>query len=377
MAVAASHNFSGTPRTSFMRTYSTPESALNGEITKLAILECVLAIVLYGAIGLYVGNLGHLALAVALAPLMLFRTEHSSEWGLKAYKSFHDKLDSFPFWAAVLLIIILAPVVGVAIRFVSTIYWAFRRPLHTLEQAPRNWLRQTLCTDLAHPPEIVPLEATKGNHEKWVTFTGFVREIADRRNEPDSMFILFILLIPFYVIGWIPSMFYRISFKATAIAYTPFIWVVHGTMRNPLPLQERLKRITTGELEKVRRGISWVIVASLAAKVGLVTGWVELSYLEEQFPSQRLVQTLVDPGIFGWWQITLGIDAILTFFLLFFADAALARLSIPHLWREKSIGDVLSTVSFLRAISSVITILYFFYLAAVEVANRMFDLPVV
>ncbi|MDQ1558103.1 MAG: hypothetical protein QOD32_1163, partial [Pyrinomonadaceae bacterium] len=30
-----------------MRTYSTPQSALNGEITKLAILECVASAALY------------------------------------------------------------------------------------------------------------------------------------------------------------------------------------------------------------------------------------------------------------------------------------------------------------------------------------------
>lgn len=58
-----------------MRTYSTPQSALNGEITKLAIIECVVSVAIYVSIGMYFGTFRYLAVAVVFAPLMLFRTE--------------------------------------------------------------------------------------------------------------------------------------------------------------------------------------------------------------------------------------------------------------------------------------------------------------
>ena len=71
-----------------MRFHSTPESALNGEITKLAIIECIASVALYLAIGFYFGTFRYLAMAVIVAPLMLLRTEESSEWGLDAFERF-------------------------------------------------------------------------------------------------------------------------------------------------------------------------------------------------------------------------------------------------------------------------------------------------
>src|SRR5690349_131319 len=73
---------------SSMRTYSTPESALNQEITKLAIIETVVAVTLYIGIAIYFGTFKHLAVAVVVAPLMLFRTEASAEWGFKVYEEY-------------------------------------------------------------------------------------------------------------------------------------------------------------------------------------------------------------------------------------------------------------------------------------------------
>jgi hypothetical protein len=62
-----------------MRFHSTPESAHNLEITKLAIFETVASLALYLVIGFYLGTFQHLALAVLVAPLMLFRTNDSMD----------------------------------------------------------------------------------------------------------------------------------------------------------------------------------------------------------------------------------------------------------------------------------------------------------
>ena len=67
-----------------MRFHSTPESALNLEITKLAIIETLVSVGLYVGIGIYFGTFRYLALAILIAPLMLFRTKISTEWGLAA-----------------------------------------------------------------------------------------------------------------------------------------------------------------------------------------------------------------------------------------------------------------------------------------------------
>ena len=38
---------------------------------------------------------------------------------------------------------------------------AARRPFETLSTVPSNWVRQSFCTDLCHPPEVVQKMLTK------------------------------------------------------------------------------------------------------------------------------------------------------------------------------------------------------------------------
>ena len=72
--------------------HSTPQSVLNREITKVAIIECVIAVAVYTAIGLYFDTYRHYAVAVAVAPLMLFRTEASTVSGINIYVYAHRTL---------------------------------------------------------------------------------------------------------------------------------------------------------------------------------------------------------------------------------------------------------------------------------------------
>lgn len=355
-----------------MRSYSTPQSALNQEITKLAIIECIASIALYVGIGVCLGTFRYLALAVVFAPLMLFRTEFSADWGLKVFKRGIESLEDnqllarLPARVHMVAFLLIVSLLGSLIRIVATVYCAIRRPWLTLRETPQNWLRQSFCTDFLHPPEIVPLEAVKGDNQT-PQFAEFVELI---RGEGDATERLGFILqcSPLIIVGWLPSIIYRVSFKATALAYTPFIWVAHATLRNPLSLKTRLERITKGELEKVRRGLSWIILTTLVAKVALFFTWIDRAYIESKFPSQRFVASFVILDRWPWWQITLGTDALLTFVLLFFADAALSRLDGQKTWREETVMKTVSTVSLLRATLSIGTISHFFYLALVAVA---------
>lgn len=168
---------------------------------------------------------------------------------------------------------------------------------------------------------------------------------------------------PFIIAGWAPSIAYRISFKATALAYAPFVWVAHATLQNPLPAKARLERFTKGELEKVRRGVSYIVLTTLVAKGALVWNWVDRSYVEAQFPSQKIVTDFVVLDGWPWWQITFAADALLTFALLFFADAALSRIEGGRPWREESVMTTVTSVSLLRAAFGLVTISHFFYIA--------------
>lgn len=351
-----------------MRTYSTPQSALNGEITKLAIIECVVSAALYVGLGVYLGTFKHLAMAVAIAPLMLFRTELSADWGLILYfrtmanliEWFNRKGEMKDY--AVILIYIAMVVVGTTIRFIATFYWAFRRPLHTLRETPSSWMRQALCTDLAHPPEMVPKEALVEDIKAF-TFTPLYKNV--READFTGKIVCILVYSPLLLFGWLPSMIYRVSFKATAIAYVPLVWVAHSTLRNPLPLKVRLERFTKGELEKFRRVVSYFVLITLVAKGALVFNWIDRDKVEAMFPSQKIMTDFVVLNAWPWWQITFGADALLTFALLYFADAALSRIEAQKLWREESVMTTVVTFSFLRALFAIVTIAHFFYIALV------------
>jgi hypothetical protein len=379
-----------------MRTRSTPQSALNLEITNLAIVECIVAIAAYVGIGVYLGTFKHLTWVVVVAPLMLFRTDVSAEWALKVYEHFGD-------WSLYRLISISGPYVftekrdylicrlivfvlslvlystiyamsGITLRCSGTLYWLLRKPLYTLREAPQNWLRQSLCTDFFHPPEIIPLEFVNRSRLKGMYLSNAIADILSQRSLRE-FWVAILIYSPFLLIGYLPSVVYRISFKATMVVYAPFIFIVHTTLKSQLSLKLRLERIIKGEIEKVRRWFSLIVVATLGAKAGLIFGWVDLSYFAAKFPGKGFVESFVLPERLPWWQVTLGIDALLTFFLLFFADVALSRIEGQQAWPDSTVAATVSFVSFSRASLALGTMAYGFHSALLKVAGGLMPAP--
>jgi len=352
-----------------MRFHSTQESVDNGEITLLAIIECLVAVAIYVFVAIHFQTFRYLAVAVCLAPLTLFRTDASVRWGITKYKQisyFGEKLSSF--WGMFFIACVVA-LAGVLIRVTSMLLWAIRSPLDTLKSVPQNWLRQSFCTDLFYPVEFVPGERTMPREVP--TFeTLFLFLERDKKWSKRLGFIF--LLSPFLCLGYLPSLFYRLSFKATSLAYAPFVWVARATLGSGDSVKLRLTQITKGELEKTRRWLSGLVAAALAAKFALSRGWVDVAAVLAKFPSKRFVESLLVPHVWPWWVVTLGIDALLTFSLLYYADAALARLEDQHAWREETVATVVSSVSFLRASLSIITMSHFFAVAfSTVVASRV------
>jgi len=361
-----------------MRLYSTPRSAVDGEVTKLAIVECVVSVALYVGVEIYLGTFKHLAIAVAAAPLMLLRTDESARWGLQLFVSYSHRLKgrlgvaSVDEVARFVAIMITTPFVGTGIRVVTTVTWAVQHPLRAIGSVPQNWFRQSLCTDFMHPPEILPLE-TLYPAPGIPQFVGVQSALRDLPQEGGGLlFKLFAVavLAPLLVLGYLPSALYRITFKATALAYAPFVWVAHSTFGNHLSAKDRLERITKGEFEKTRRWLASLVLGMFMAKLLFVYGWVDSTYLLSQVPSERLVKQVLAPSGWPWWQQILVVDALLTFFLLWFADAALPRLNAEHGWREKVVMDTTSTTSFVRATMSLIVVGYVGYLAMADTAMR-------
>jgi len=361
-----------------MRSFSTPESALKGEITKLGIIECALAVAVYVAIALRLHTVRHFYLAITIAPLTLFRTEESTLWTLRAFEAIIEKLDLWT-WQAdqtigkkfdrllkrtepdlslggtffIAIFFVIIPALIPVLRVVGTVWGFARRPVRTIAEMPRNWVRQTFCTDLAHPPEAMPGELT--NPGEFPTF----RRALQYLDIP--------ILFPVAILLFLPPLLYRISFKATAVVYAPFLWVAQATAGSPIPIKSRLERVTKGELEKVRRWLALFVLGVFGVVASLHFAVIDLTSVTSKFPTELAAVNLI--GVtksFQWWHATLLADALLTFWLFFFADAALARMD-TQVWSEPFVANMLSMTSFFRGALAVLTMTRFCWLAILNV----------
>ena len=236
-----------------------------------------------------------------------------------------------------------------------------RHPLIALQNAPMNWVRQTLCLDFFHPPELMPGEALEESGSIWTMLFKMVLRPSGWVKKGVELLVV----VPTIIIGILPSLIYRVTFKATSLVYLPLVFVAHTTLSSSLSIKSRLERFTKGELEKVRRWLSWIILGLFVSKVGVTLGLVDLSYLAEQFPSQQLLQIVVAPNSWPWWQFTLLSDAVLTLFLFYFADAAIPQIE-GKVWKPRTVENTISSLSFLRGILAIATISHGFYIALIE-----------
>jgi hypothetical protein len=178
------------------------------------------------------------------------------------------------------------------------------------------------------------------------------------------------------IVGWLPPLLYRISFKATCVVYFPFIWVAERTLQSAPSVRLRLKEVTEGQLEKTGRKVSGLLLLLLLAKIGLAFGWADVSDLIAQFPSslKKFVGSFVVPNIWPWWLCILWAAAALSVGLFFYSDAALRRLDASYrdAWSEQDVKDTVSTLSFFRASLAVVVMAYFFQRALISVICNYF-----
>ena len=365
-----------------MRFRSTPESAENLEPTWLAIIETIASIGIYLWIGLEWG-FQIWAWAVLTAPWMLFRSKCSIEWGLKLHALLHDlaedmternelyidietdsKLRTIRKGVPISIFIVTALLAITAslfvIRLVTTIVCMLKRPYLVIQGAPRNWIRQTICTDTYRPPEIIPGEISS-KHSILRDAISSLKMLPKRDRFVEVWATA--LLLP-AIIGYIPPLIYRVSFKATAIIYAPFIWVAHSATDEKLTLVKRLKQYTEGAREKLRRKFSMAVLGVLAAKLGVVYGLVEVDTLLKKVGGSKKALEMLGAKDWQWWQATLAIEVALTFVILYFCDAAIPRIDDERpAWKESIVSSSLSSLVFVRGALAIVTMSAGFFAA--------------
>jgi hypothetical protein len=360
-----------------MRWLSTDDSVAAHEITLAATSECIAAIGVYVGIGLWLQSWTHYVAAIACAPLFLLRTERSFNQALHLYKTHtkslvgsHGSLLAKPsllYTAARTTVFILKMVLlaasAVLIRILVTAWCTLRHPSEAITALPRNWTRQALCTDFAAAPEVVPGENSAS--DQVPTF----RDLLELYSDDDwrSGGVLYrsttiVGTLPIILLMYLPAIFLRISFKAASVAYAPLVFLAHVTFNSRLSTKIRLEAITKGEWEKARRWLSVFILALLVAKLIIVLGLAPVADVldaNKGLPAQII-------SVQGWpgWQLILVFDAILTFVILGFCDAALRRLDGGSPWPDTVTRTVLSTVLFVRGVSAAYAVVALFALSA-------------
>lgn len=424
---------------------------IEGKTTVLALVECIVSIAIYIAIGLFTQNFMHYAVAITFAPLLLFRTERSTELTLRIWSKLSNMtmLLAMPIGAAFLLVIviyiviglftqclahyayaiafalllllfrtdtlselalrmwskvpegiiygtsalvlivgllllsipfcILYPISAVCIRIIVGTWMTLRYPFEALREMPNNWVRQSLYVDLYRPPELIPGESLQ-TEICVLKFAEVVERMTDRQPYspygPSELLRIFNIYfgLMLMMLGYIPSVLLRVSFKATSVVYVPLVWMVQLTINSSLSLRLRLERIQKGELEKSRRALSLVILSVFLIKLSAVVGLFDIDETLTRFPSRVLADVFVYSK--GWpvWQVALVFDAAMTYVLLFFSDAALARFGTPHEWPERRAIALISTLTFLRAIVAGVGVGHLFIDATVLVSRGVLKL---
>jgi len=355
-----------------MRFRSTPDSIARGEPTVLAAVECVLSVVVYGMIAVYWQTIAHIAVAVACAPLFLLRTRYSTARALKQWELHWARLlcpdstslaNDNPF--SVLLD-------GLTFRVEATVVGFIKFPRQTIISIPGNWFRQSLCTDFFFPPEIVPGESRSPIAISTGRIIMLGGEVRDRQRYGLLARWAYFLGATWYaLICYPPALLLRISFKATCIAYVPLIFIARSAQASRESPTWRLERFKSGAPEKYRRILAGLVLVTLVGKEAVFRVIINPPSIEQIISSAKYAGWFVEH--LSWWQISLAFDALVTFIIFLYADAALAKIKAGRADVGGRAVTVVNILSFLRGLSAGVAVFFAFVGALLTVAGPRFE----
>lgn len=136
-----------------MRLRSTVNSSEAGEVTALALVETLFAIAIAVYTAAALGSVAWLTVSVCLAPLLLLRTDESSEISLRLFNRYYLWIEDH---VHISLLFIAAALGAFGVRVFAVVLTLIRHPAASFAAIPRNWARVSLCLDAFTPPELVP-----------------------------------------------------------------------------------------------------------------------------------------------------------------------------------------------------------------------------
>lgn len=336
-----------------MRWHATYESAREGEVSILAILETILAVTLVVLFSAWSGSFRWLALSVCLAPVLLLKTAFSTfklmQWlgGSVGYK---ERGEAAIRWdiPAILTLPLRVPI----LKVFATVSGLFCRPLETLRSIPQNWRRVVLATDSTIPPEIVP------GRESW-SFAVIFRNV--RRARGGNLFVSLVVLA-LGLAACVGSIAYRWSVKATSIVYLPLIFVLQSTFKGVANVPGMLRLLISSDITKLSVLAAGGIVAAFVGKLVAMIFIPTFVSWWQSHAALKFLSIYVAPAEIPRWQLVSVLNSILGIALFLFARRALQRIQMGMPLNDTLVQRLLGGVGALRWVLSGYTIICTGYL---------------
>jgi len=338
-----------------MRVVSSKESVARGEVSILAIIETLLAVILVFYLSAHFNTLSWLAVTMCVSPLLLLRTEKSTRLGIEWWDLWVEKIVdpwmNYTGWNIIKSALgVFAWVLGPPIIRIGATVTAFgTRPGDALKAVSTNWARITLATDSRQPPELIP------DHQEW-NLQWFVRILTYEPNKGPVVwkgFIVFFSICIFFL----PALFYRWSLKATSIIYGPLVFVAHSTFSESTDLRTKLELIKRGDLSRIRVWYGVIAITTFLVKLLLMMNLPSFTDWWNEHPVSSFLALYVAPAEIPKWQLAELANSALAIGATLFARHALLRYDLNHPWPEKPVKRLLGFVSGLRWVLALYAIL--------------------
>ncbi|CDW94520.1 membrane hypothetical protein [Thiomonas sp. CB2] len=167
----------------------------------------------------------------------------------------------------------------------------------------------------------------------------------------------------FMFFPYIPSIIYRISFKATSIVYMPLVWASQITLRNSNPWPYTAERISKGKFEADVRKVSLIVLVFFVYKIGLNAGLITEKAAIDKYVSKEFVDSFLELRNWPWWEFALAANVILTYIIYYVADWAISMNDFLSDRKKNVLSGFFSFALFVRAALSIASVTYLVCLA--------------
>lgn len=360
-----------------MRLYSDRESVERGEITVLAIVETIAMVTLSAWIAIRYGTVKHIAIGACVAPLLLLRTERSTQLGLiflnraerlcSRIDDTRQRTASDNEWQAqyryykmgqlINYVTIGAPIV---IRILATLVGTLLAPIQAFRSIPLNWKRVTLCSDSLLIPEpvpgfsrFVPFASPEVSLSEAYAFPGVLRFI---KGHP--LWLLPLVVFSAFVqaaLVFLPVIAYRWSLKSTSLIYLPLLWAVSSTFKDDDNIRGRLLFTGRSAFARLLAIYSLIVLGLLITKGILYGTWDRFKDAAwwRETKVRQIIAGYVEPDGIPIWQIASGTNALLGLGLFLFAWYTLQRQDAKLAVNESAADRVMKSTVFIRSLLTI------------------------